>query len=68
MIAEVSPVKLPSNECHCTSLMIGQHWHQAITRANETLDLCHYMASLGHNELTLILEDHSVFFQGNLAT
>ena len=53
-------VKLPWYECHCTSLMISQYWfrlwlgvvrQQAITWANVDPDLCHHMASLGHNEL-----------------
>ena len=28
-------------------------WQQAITWANADPDLCHYMVSLGHNELSL---------------
>ena len=47
-------------ECHRTSLMISQHWfrywlgavrQQANTWLNVDTDLCHHMASLGHNEL-----------------
>ena len=53
-------VKLPSDECHWTLLMISQHWlrwwlgavrQQAITWANFDPDLSHHMASLGPNEL-----------------
>ena len=53
-------VKLLSDECHRTSLMINQHrfrlWfgairHQTITWANVDPDLCCHMASLSHNEL-----------------
>ena len=58
-MAEVSLVKLPSNECHGTLLMISQHWfrkwlgavrHQVITSDNVDPDLYHHMVSLGHNE------------------
>ena len=47
-------------ECHRTSLIISQHWfrywlgavrQQANTWFNVDTDLCHHMASLGHNEL-----------------
>ena len=60
MVAEVSPKKLPSDECHKTLLMISQHWfrwwlgavrQQAITWANVDPDLCCQMASLGLSEL-----------------
>ena len=60
-MAEVSLVKLPSNECHWTLLMISQHWfrkwlgavqHQVITSDNVDPDLYHHVVSLGHNELT----------------
>ena len=62
MVAEVSLVKLPSDECHKTLLMISQHlfrqWlgavrQQAITCTNVDPDLCRQMASLGLNELRL---------------
>ena len=42
IMAEVSLMKLPTDICHWTLWMIGQHWF---------LDLCLQMASLGHNEL-----------------
>ena len=54
-------VKLPSGECHNTSLMISQHWcrwwlgaarHQVINWTSVDLDLQHHMTSQGHNELT----------------
>ena len=53
------------------SLMISQHWfavrHQAITRANVDPDLCHHMASLGHNELTAVMTYflNAMTFPGN---
>ena len=59
-MAEVSIVKLLSDKCHWTLLMISQHWfrqwlgavrQQAITWANVDPDLWRQMASLGHNEL-----------------
>ena len=62
-MAEVSLVKLYSNECQWTLLMVNQHWfrqwlgavrQQAITWANVDPDLCCHMASLGHHELTLV--------------
>ena len=52
-------VKVPSDECHRTLLMISQYWfrhllgairQQAITWANICPNLCCHMASLGHNE------------------
>ena len=55
-------MKLPSGECHKTSLLMSQHWfgwwlgavrHQAITRANVNSNICHHMASIRHDELTL---------------
>ena len=57
LIPGVSLMKLPSDECHCTLLVISQHWlgavrQQAITGANVVPDLCRHMASLGHNVLT----------------
>ena len=60
-MADVSLVKLYSNECQWTLLMVNQHWfrqwlgavrQQAISWANVDPDLRHHMASLGHNELT----------------
>ena len=60
MLAEVSPTKLPSDECHKTVLMISQHWfrqwlgavrQQAITWANVDPDLWSQMASLGLSQL-----------------
>ena len=36
---------------HWTSLMMSQHWHQAITWANVDPVPCRHMASLGHNVL-----------------
>ena len=62
-MAEVSLVKLHSDECHWTLPMMSQHWfrywlgavrQQAITRANVDPDLCRHMTSLSHNELTEI--------------
>ena len=60
LISWVFHVKLSSSECHKISHMISEHWfrlwlgavrQQAITRTNVDLDLCCYMASIGHNEL-----------------
>ena len=57
---------MPSAECHVASLKISQHWlrwwlgavrHQAITWANVDPELCHYMASLDHNELMHMIYD-----------
>ena len=54
-------MKLASDECHNTSLMICLHWfrwwlgavrQQAITWAYVDPNICHYLVSLGHNELT----------------
>ena len=51
-------VKLPSDECHNTLLMISQHWfrwwlgavnQQAITWSNVDPDLGHYLISLSHD-------------------
>ena len=51
-----------NDECHRTLLMISQHWfrewlgavrQQAITWASVDSVLCHFMASLGHNELKI---------------
>ena len=59
-MAEVSPVNLPSDECHSTLLIISQHWfrlwldairQQSTTWANVDPDLCRHMASLGSNGL-----------------
>ena len=59
-MAEVSLVKLPSDEFNWILFMVSQHWfrwwlgairHQAITWTNVHTFLCHHMASLGHNEL-----------------
>ena len=38
------------------------HQQQAVIRANVNTDLCHHMASLGHNvlKLKIILEDHFI--------
>ena len=53
--------KLLTSECHGTPWTISQHWfgywlgavrQQPITWANVHPDLCHYMASICHNELT----------------
>ena len=58
----ISIVKLPSDDCHCTSLMINQHWlrwwlyairQQAI--GNGVSVLCHHMASPGLNVLNAVL-------------
>ena len=63
-MAEVSDVKLPSDECQWTSLMTGQQqlsqrwwWlgaikQQAITWGNADPDLCHHVVLLGHNVST----------------
>ena len=60
MVAEVSLMKLLSDECHDTLLMISQPWFrwwlgavrkQAITWANVDPDLSRQMASLCLNEL-----------------
>ena len=48
-MAEVSDVKLPSDECQWTSLMTSQQ--QAITWGNADPNLCHHMVLLGHNVL-----------------
>ena len=62
-MAKVSLVKLPSDDCYCTLLTIGQHWfrwwlvawwQQAITWANVDLDLSRHMVSLGCIKLTRI--------------
>ena len=59
-MAEVSIVKLSSDGCHQTLLMISQYWqgNDLVTSGNSfgwaSVDpdlLCH-VASLGHNELT----------------
>ena len=53
-------MNLVFHECQRTLFMISQHWfrqwhgtimHKAITWADVDLDLCHHMASVGHNEL-----------------
>ena len=71
-------MKLPSDECHWTFLMISQHWfrqwfgavrQQAITWANVDPDLCHHKASLGLSELTLwgpIGLNFSLLINGNV--
>ena len=55
-MAEVPFVKLHSDKCHWTLLMISQHWfrywldavrQQAITRANVDSDLCRHMVLTG---------------------
>ena len=60
IVAEISLMKLPSDECHWTLLMISQHWfrqwlgavrQQALTWTNVDSDLCRQMPSLGLNEL-----------------
>ena len=59
-MAGVSPVKLPSDECHWTSVNIGSGQlvqvmgHQAITWASVDQDPCRHMASSGSNELNLL--------------
>ena len=62
-MAEVSLVKLLSDERHRTLLMKSQHWfrqwlgairHQAITWASVDPDLYPHMASQGHSELILL--------------
>ena len=45
----------PSDECHWTLLMISQHWFRLVAWSSVGRDLCRYMASLGHNELTSTL-------------
>ena len=47
-MAEASLVKLHSDECHWTLLMISQ---QAIAWANVDPDLCRHIVPLGHNVL-----------------
>ena len=51
--------EMPLDECHSTILMISQYWfrlwlgavrQQAITWTNVDPDLCHHIASWGHNE------------------
>ena len=58
LMADVSLMKFPSDECQLTPLMISQHWfrqwldavrHQAIAWANIDPDLCNHMASQGQN-------------------
>ena len=59
-LQHVSLVKLYSEECHWTLLMISQHlcqWllaikQQALTWANVDLDVCHYLASLSGNTVS----------------
>ena len=55
-------MKLPSGECHKTSLIISKYWfsywlgatrQQAITWASVEPDPCHHIASPSHNELTV---------------
>ena len=62
-MAEVSLVKLPSNECYWTLLMLSQHWfrqwlgairQRTIAWASIDQDLCCHMVSLGHNESILL--------------
>ena len=57
---DMTLMKFLPGECLWTSLMISQHWfrqwlgairQQAITWANDDLDLCRHMASLDSNEL-----------------
>ena len=66
-ISLASPVKLPSGECHKTSLMISQYWfrwwHQAITWASVDPDLCHDVASLGYNELIFLRYIRVIFLR-----
>ena len=59
LTTEVSPVKLPSNECQWTPLMISLHcfisWrHQTVSWANVDRDLCRHIASMRHDELLYI--------------
>ena len=54
-MAEVSIVRLPSDECHWTLLMISQPWFRWWLGAVRQLSqgwprLCRHMVSLGHNE------------------
>ena len=59
-MAEISLVKLPSDEDHKTLLTISQRWfglwlvaawlHQAIVLSNVDLDLCSYNSSSRRNE------------------
>ena len=52
-------MKFPSDECHCTLLMMSQHWFEGnglvpiypIRRTNVDLYLDHHMVSLGHSGL-----------------
>ena len=64
-MANVSLVRLLSDECPGMLLMPSQYWfrqwlgavrEQAITWANVDLDLCHHMTTLGHNELISLKE------------
>ena len=61
-------VKLLSGECQRAPLMWSQHrfsyWHgsirqQAITWSSVVPDLCCYMVSLGHNDLTNHIKNHN---------
>ena len=63
LVTDASLVKLSSDECNWTLLMISQHWYrwwrgavrqQAITWASVDPDLCRQIASLGPNKLILI--------------
>ena len=47
------PAKLPSGECHRTSLMMNQQWfrRQTIAWAKAVPDLCRHMAPPGRSEL-----------------
>ena len=58
VISASSLVKLLSDECHCTLLMISQHWSrywlgavmkQTVTWASYVLNLCRHIASLCSN-------------------
>ena len=74
MVAEVSLMKLSSDECHKTLLMKSQHWfrlwlgavrQQAITWANVDPDLCRQMVSLSLNELK-INKDNNIWIWYNI--
>ena len=58
-MAKASFAKLPLYDCQKTLLTVRQ---QAITWANIDPDLCRHMASLDHNELSIVSIIHIMFY------
>ena len=54
---EIPPGWMPQNPFHDNSTLVQvmAWWQQAIAQANDDQDICHYMASPGHNELKVRL-------------